>query len=779
MAPTSAPINEATATIEHLRAPMCAPVNALPPMTSTARPAKRVRFSCVTAYEFALGHGGSSVPLENGPAVGLVGAPVRVTAAKIVKKRSTAPRRLRKLGKDERVAILQGAGHPMKEIVDFCVEALDIRISRGANRRRATKRRSSEVERNTEINENANIDYCLHAIPRALLTVNRLRRIFILPLARHQLGQRSIIRHDRIVEVEIYFVIQASAAIEPHSATSFVAVFTRGVRTGNAAASMTAVPTSGFVHLVQTTASALAKSRQSAKDVTSEGEQRLAVVHQALLDNPGLISTVDVDGHSPLHWAAQLGPAALLQLLLDHGGSVFECDAHGLLPLHWAAAANNLPTLQLLLAQPGAAIDSVDTLKSQTALVIAAQHGHTMAVIYLLKRGANPTVTDSSHDNFIHWAAYKGAIEILQLCHSFAEPFGFDIALFHAADAFGQTPLHLAAAQGHLTCVEFLVEELEANAAAEDAKAQTPLELAKQRGHAAVYAYLSGKFTPAWNRQLGHAVYFWCIRAMNAEAVSIRPFLGSKCPFYFMLGNVLVGIYWVVAEFQDPTQLVLQSLAWAGLFCAWRIPPGSVTNDLALRASYTARMRQLLGDNDVLQATLALDTVDLCHACAVEKPRGAKHCRFCKTCILRFDHHCPFIDNCVGQRNYTYFLIFVGVMAVAAAHMVYLWGNAQPLSASAVIAAIYYAGVAAVAGNLFFFHLFLGTLDLSTNEYRHRHRAKDITNRRFDKFESPCRDDCAVKCLARLCMSLPRLSRVLPGGPSLRDKLQNGKVTSV
>ena len=54
----------------------------------------------------------------------------------------------------------------------------------------------------------------------------------------------------------------------------------------------------------------------------------------------------------------------------------------------------------------------------------------------------------------------------------------------------------------------------------------------------------------------------------------------------------------------------------------------------------------------------------ICPHCEIVKSSRTYHCSICAKCVERYDHHCPWINNCVGVGNHIPFIVLVLVLVV-------------------------------------------------------------------------------------------------------------------
>ena len=58
-----------------------------------------------------------------------------------------------------------------------------------------------------------------------------------------------------------------------------------------------------------------------------------------------------------------------------------------------------------------------------------------------------------------------------------------------------------------------------------------------------------------------------------------------------------------------------------------------------------------------------------CEICATHVHNSAKHCGTCNRCVDGFDHHCRWLNNCVGKANYKlFFRLIIMVFLITLLH---------------------------------------------------------------------------------------------------------------
>ncbi|PIK38014.1 putative palmitoyltransferase ZDHHC23 isoform X2 [Apostichopus japonicus] len=63
-------------------------------------------------------------------------------------------------------------------------------------------------------------------------------------------------------------------------------------------------------------------------------------------------------------------------------------------------------------------------------------------------------------------------------------------------------------------------------------------------------------------------------------------------------------------------------------------------------------------------------TENWCQVCQIPRPPRAGHCRICSSCFPRLDHHCVWLDCCIGRENHRSFILCLLVFILGC-----LWGS--------------------------------------------------------------------------------------------------------
>ncbi|KAH9525422.1 putative palmitoyltransferase zdhhc8 [Bulinus truncatus] len=167
-----------------------------------------------------------------------------------------------------------------------------------------------------------------------------------------------------------------------------------------------------------------------------------------------------------------------------------------------------------------------------------------------------------------------------------------------------------------------------------------------------------------------------------------------------------------------------------------------------------------------------------CTTCQFYRPPRSSHCSSCDNCIDTFDHHCPWLNNCIGRRNYRYFFTFLLTLCL---HITTIFAQCvfytlkhdgdllQPGPIISIIIMIIIGLVLIPVFGLTGFHIFLVSKGTTTNE--------QVTGK-FKGGPNPFSRGCIKNC----CYVFygPRWPKLVGYIPKTRTlKLESSKITYV
>jgi palmitoyltransferase ZDHHC13/17 len=393
----------------------------------------------------------------------------------------------------------------------------------------------------------------------------------------------------------------------------------------------------------------------------------------------------------------------------------------------WAAQRCHFYVVNLLM-QSGADPLLTDG-QGYNILHLATIDGNALLLILLLHQNIPVDIPDPQGHTSLMWAGYKGWPACVDLLLRWG-------ATVNARDQNGYTPLHWALVKGSKACLEKMIE-YGADRFAETNEGKTPATCAEEMNALG-----------PWRRALEEQGYgpdgnpkslplnlntLLKDRSKMSKFFFLYPFLILFVVLYLIshlsifIGvptclAVSFGMQWIAQQLANKgppdfhaihktpflAGVFAGTLFWVGVSSLFSIIPGTFTThpifNILFAISFastsyfysTAMLEdpgwvpKLASRNQqraVVEELFSLwkfDEDNFCVQCMIRKPLRSKHCRRCGRCVAKHDHHCPWINNCVGNNNLRHFFIYIislelGIILYIRLVLAYLESLSPPL----------------------------------------------------------------------------------------------------
>ncbi|KAB1219045.1 putative protein S-acyltransferase 15 [Morella rubra] len=177
-----------------------------------------------------------------------------------------------------------------------------------------------------------------------------------------------------------------------------------------------------------------------------------------------------------------------------------------------------------------------------------------------------------------------------------------------------------------------------------------------------------------------------------------------------------VGLQRSAGSFNALIFTFLCSICLFSFFACVLIEPGHVPS------SYVPDIEETTGSDKEHEKNVA--QLRRCDKCSTYKPPRAHHCRVCRRCVLRMDHHCLWINNCVGYWNYKAFFMLV------------LYATIGSIYSTSICGALM-IGLSGTLGTLLGWHIYLIIQNMTTIEYYEGIRQSWLARKSGQSYQHP------------------------------------------